>query len=85
VDANKPVLTHITNMEDPVPTVPGMFLGFVHPSGEDHIENNSSWDACPGQDNESTLCSTGAVPEIWDGDLSDHDGPYDGVLMNSGC
>lgn len=36
-----------------------------------------------GQDNTSTLCSTGDVPNIFEGDTSDHDGPYDGVTM--GC
>jgi len=82
VDANLQ-LTHVTNEKDPIPTVPGMFLGFVHPAGEDHIENSTQWDACPGQDNPSTLCSVGAVPTILDGDLSDHDGPYGPVTM--GC
>jgi hypothetical protein len=36
-----------------------------------------------GQDNPSNQCIVGDVPEIWDGDESDHDGPYDGVEM--GC
>jgi hypothetical protein len=70
-------------MEDPIPILPGMFLGFVHPAGEIHIQDSGAWDACPGQDNPSTLCIVGDVPEIWDGDESDHDGPYDGVEM--GC
>lgn len=76
-------LTHINNKEDPIPTVPGMFLGFVHPSGEVHITDANAWEACPGQDNPSTQCIVGDVPEIWDGDESDHDGPYDGITM--GC
>ena len=76
-------MTHINNKEDPIPTVPGRFLGFAHPSGEIHIQDSGSWDACPGQDNPSTLCIVGDVPYIWDGDASDHDGPYDGVTM--GC
>jgi hypothetical protein len=29
-----------------------------------------------GQDNENTECSTGDVPNIFEGDLSDHDGSY---------
>ena len=37
----------------------------------------------PGQDNTSTQCIVGDVPNIWDGSESDHDGPYDGVEM--GC
>jgi hypothetical protein len=76
-------LTHINNKEDPVPILPGRFLGFVHPAGEIHIEDSNAWDACPGQDNPSKLCIVGDVPEIWDGDESDHDGPYNGVTM--GC
>ncbi|KAG2121709.1 Alpha/Beta hydrolase protein [Suillus cothurnatus] len=76
VDANVH-LTHINNEEDPIPICPGMFLGFVHPAGEVHIEDSGEWAACPGQDNPSTQCI------IWDGDESDHDGPYNGVEM--GC
>ena len=102
-------LTHINNKEDPIPILPGMFLGYVHPSGEVHIEDSGEWAACPGafalsslrgaapcclradlhcfsragQDNSSSQCIVGDVPEIWDGDESDHDGPYDGVTM--GC
>ncbi|KIK80111.1 hypothetical protein PAXRUDRAFT_833705 [Paxillus rubicundulus Ve08.2h10] len=82
VDANLH-LTHINNKKDPVPIIPGRFLGFVHPSGEVHIQDSGEWAACPGQDNPSTQCIVGDVPEIWDGDLSDHDGPYNGVVM--GC
>jgi hypothetical protein len=48
VDANLD-LTHINNREDPVPTVPFEFLGFVHPSGEVHIEDSGEWAACPGK------------------------------------
>ncbi|KAI5123192.1 hypothetical protein M0805_003959 [Coniferiporia weirii] len=76
-------LTHINNKEDPVPIVPGRFLGFAHPSGEVHIQDSGAWDACPGQDNESDLCIVGDVPNIFEADSSDHDGPYDGVEM--GC
>ncbi|OAX37109.1 alpha/beta-hydrolase [Rhizopogon vinicolor AM-OR11-026] len=82
IDANV-YLTHINHEEDPVPTCPGMFLDFVHPAGEVHIQDSGEWAACPGQDNPSTQCIVGDVPEIWDGDLSDHDGPYNGVEM--GC
>jgi len=83
VDAQSTSVTHINNEEDPIPILPGMFLGFVHPSGEVHIEDSGEWAACPGQDNPSTQCIVGDVPYIWDGDESDHDGPYNGVEM--GC
>ncbi|KAJ6485721.1 lipase [Mycena sanguinolenta] len=60
----------------------GMFLGFHHPTGEIHIQDSGVWDTCPGQDNDSDLCSTGDVPTIFEGDTSDHDGPYNGVEMD---
>ncbi|KAH0836865.1 Alpha/Beta hydrolase protein [Lanmaoa asiatica] len=82
VDANLQ-LTHINNEEDPIPISPGMFLGFVHPSGEVHIQDSGEWAACSGQDNPSSQCIVGDVPEIWDGNLSNHDGPYNGITM--GC
>ncbi|KAJ3799435.1 lipase class 3 family protein [Lentinula aff. detonsa] len=83
IDSKLPNLSHINNKEDPVPILPGEFLGFVHPSGEKHIMDSNAWVACPGQDNDSNECSTGDVPTIFSGDASDHDGPYDGVEM--GC
>ena len=48
VDANLH-LTHINNEEDPIPICPGMSLGFVHPSGEVHIEDSGEWASCPGK------------------------------------
>ncbi|THH17778.1 hypothetical protein EW146_g3101 [Bondarzewia mesenterica] len=82
VDANLHV-THINNKEDPVPILPGRFLGFHHPAGEVHIMDSNAWVSCPGQDNTSTECIVGDVPNIFDGDESNHSGPYDGVEM--GC
>jgi len=79
-------LTHINNKEDPIPTLPGMFLGFVSPSGEIHIQDSGSWDSCPGQDNPSDLCIVGDVPTLLESNVADHDGPYYGVSMGgSGC
>ncbi|KAF9236098.1 alpha beta-hydrolase, partial [Melanogaster broomeanus] len=82
VDANVH-LTHINNKQDPIPILPGMFLGFVHPAGELHIHDSGEWVACPGQDNPSTECIVGDVPNIFESDESDHDGPYNGIEM--GC
>ena len=61
----------------------GRLLGYVGPDGEVHIAENDSWLACAGQDNTSTDCSTGDVPNIFEGNISDHDGPYNGITM--GC
>ena len=77
-------LTHINNKEDPVPILPGTFLGYAHPSGEVHIQDSGSWNVCPGQDNPSVLCSAGDVPTVFQGKISDHDGPYDdGIVMGT--
>jgi len=81
IDANCDV-THINNKEDVVPTLPSQSLGFVHTSGEIHIEDDNSWKACPGQDDPNALCSAGDVT-ILNGNTADHTGPYDGVMM--GC
>ncbi|KAF5379500.1 hypothetical protein D9615_006487 [Tricholomella constricta] len=76
-------LTHINNREDPVPIVPGRFLGYHHPSGEVHILDSGTWVSCPGQDNTSDQCTVGDVGNIFEGNTDDHSGPYDGVRM--GC
>ncbi|KAF8623158.1 hypothetical protein AX17_007546 [Amanita inopinata Kibby_2008] len=76
-------LTHIDNRKDPVPTLPGLFMGYHHPSGEVHITETGPWENCPGQDNPSTLCIVGDVPNILASNPPDHIGPYDGISM--GC
>ncbi|KAG7445156.1 alpha/beta-hydrolase [Guyanagaster necrorhizus] len=80
VDAHVNV-SHVNNKRDPVPILPGRFLGFHHCSGEKHITDSNAWVACPGQDNEDRLCTVGEVSNILVGDALDHDGPYDGVTM----
>lgn len=82
VDANLN-LVHINNQKDPVPTVPGRFLGFVHPQGERHIQEDASWVACPGQDNEDERCIVGDVGNILEANVDNHNGPYDIVTMGS--
>lgn len=82
--ASKVHLTHINNKKDPVPILPGRFLGFAHPSGEVHIDDPSgTWYSCPGQDNTSDLCEIGDTPNIFSASLSNHNGPYNGITM--GC
>ncbi|KAK0489331.1 alpha/beta-hydrolase [Armillaria novae-zelandiae] len=82
VDAHVSV-SHVNNKKDPVPILPGRFLGFHHPSGEKHITDSNAWAACPGQDNEDDQCTVGEVSNILVGDPDDHSGPYDGVVI--GC
>ncbi|KAF8306839.1 alpha beta-hydrolase [Clavulina sp. PMI_390] len=79
IDATFSDFTRITHNLDPIAIVPGRFLGYHHASGEDHIESDNSWEHCDGQDNTSTLCSTGAVPNILEGNIVDHLGPYNGI------
>ncbi|KAF7317787.1 Lipase-3 domain-containing protein [Mycena kentingensis (nom. inval.)] len=67
-------VTFFTNQNDPVPTVPPLFLGFQHPSGEIHSvdDTQNSFLACPGQDNEN--CATGN--SLLDASVANHRGPY---------
>jgi len=82
-------LTHINNREDPVPVIPPQSAGFVHPSGEVHIQDSGEWLACPGQDNPSQLCIVGDPNVLQDNilsDIIDHLGPYDdGIIMGCGA
>ncbi|KII86164.1 hypothetical protein PLICRDRAFT_114670 [Plicaturopsis crispa FD-325 SS-3] len=83
VDSDKVNVTHIHNREDPIPTLPGTVLGYRQPSGEVHITDAGVWEVCPGQDNNSTLCTAGDVPTLLQGNLTDHGGPYGGIAL--GC
>ncbi|KAK0462403.1 alpha/beta-hydrolase [Desarmillaria tabescens] len=82
VDAHVTV-SHINNKKDPVPILPGRFLGFHHCSGEKHITDSDTWVNCPGQDNTDDQCTVGEVGNLLEGDTDDHSGPYDGVTI--GC
>ncbi|KAM6497181.1 lipase class 3 family protein [Amanita muscaria] len=75
-------LTHVNNKKDPIPIVPGRFLGYHHPSGEVHITTTGPWESCPGQDNTNSLCTVGDVPNIFESTPSDHHGPYNGINMS---
>jgi predicted lipase len=55
-------VTHVNNEEDPIPTVPGIFLGFHHPSGEIHIQDSGAWDSCPGA---FLFCSLSLPGMVW--------------------
>jgi hypothetical protein len=83
VDAHIPDLTHITHAHDPIPIVPGRFLGYHHPHGEIHIDDNAKWNACAGQDNTDAECSTGEVSNVLVGNIVDHLGSYDGVWIGT--
>ena len=38
-----------------------------------------------GQDNTCKVCSVGHVLDIFDGNATDHVGPFDSVIMGVGC
>ncbi|TEB21996.1 lipase [Coprinellus micaceus] len=78
-------MNRIDNQDDPVPILPGRFLGFSHTEGEVHIVNSGAWKNCPGQDNTDAECTIGYVPNVLSGDAGDHGGPYDGVSLGGGC
>jgi len=78
-------VVHINNKEDFIPTLPGKFLGFVHPSGQIHIQDDNTWMACLGQENMDSRCSDADVSNIFMGKRVDHDGPYGPVQMHSTC
>ncbi|QRV73759.1 Lipase (class 3) [Ceratobasidium sp. AG-Ba] len=83
IDQKIPDFSRVTHEYDVIPIVPGRGLGFHHTSGEKHIIADANWVACAGQDNTSTSCSTGAVPNIFVGSIVDHLGPYEGVWMGT--
>ena len=49
VDASVTSMNHINNKKDPIPILPGKFLGYHHPAGEIHIGQSNAWMACPGR------------------------------------
>ncbi|KAH8833450.1 alpha/beta-hydrolase [Flagelloscypha sp. PMI_526] len=74
-------VTRVTHQDDPVPILPGKFLGFHHVSGERHIKDDDSWVFCSGQDNSDDQCSTGQVGNVLQASVPDHFGPYNGIFL----
>jgi Lipase (class 3) len=87
-NASGVTLTHINNVHDPIPIVPGRLLGFEHPVGEVHITNDEtisdSWYACNGKDDDAdSQCEIMSVPNILESNILNHLGPYNGVYMGT--
>ncbi|KAK0188444.1 alpha/beta-hydrolase [Armillaria mellea] len=76
-------VSHVSNKRDPVPILPGRFLGFHHCSGEKHITDDNVWNVCPGQDNDDARCTVGETKNILESNVDDHPGPYGGIII--GC
>ena len=74
-----PDFTRMNHELDPVPIVPGRFLGFQHPQTEIHVVSDSKAVACPGNDDaDDADCTISSVPNIFGSDILDHLGPYPG-------
>jgi len=84
LDSKVPDLERINNGKDIVPIVPGRFLNFAHGQGEVHILGPGNAVACSGQDNAiDAQCQIKTVPTIFDGNILDHLGPYEGINIGT--
>ena len=60
-----PDFKRVNNEKDPIPIVPGRFLGFQHPHGEIHIIQPGEAVSCPGDDDATDAqCTIETVPNI---------------------
>ncbi|KAJ7025395.1 hypothetical protein C8F04DRAFT_1191524 [Mycena alexandri] len=62
------------------------FLGLPHPQGEIHIVDDDSKQvvACPGNDDATDpQCQIKTVPNILEGNILNHLGPYNGIVIGS--
>jgi len=85
IDSHVPNFSRVNNMLDVIPIVPGRFLGFSHPDGEIHILSTSgNAVACSGNDDATDPnCTDKSVPNIFEGNILDHLGPYDGIFIGT--
>ncbi|OBZ71698.1 Lipase [Grifola frondosa] len=83
-DSEVPDFVRINNESDLIPIVPGRFLGFQHPHGETHIVSEGDVVSCPGDDDATdSQCTIQTVPNVFDGDILDHLGPYGGIFIGT--
>ncbi|KAI0366056.1 alpha/beta-hydrolase [Pilatotrama ljubarskyi] len=83
-DSKVPDFKRINNEQDPIPIVPGRFLGFQHPHGEIHILGAGNAVSCPGDDDATdSQCTISSVPNITKGNIIDHLGPYEGIYIGT--
>ncbi|PPQ63476.1 hypothetical protein CVT24_005133 [Panaeolus cyanescens] len=84
IDAKVPNFRRINNELDIIPIVPGRFLGFQHPHGEVHIISPNNAVSCPGDDDATDPeCQIQSVPNIFEGSILDHLGPYQGISIGT--
>ncbi|KAL1746148.1 alpha/beta-hydrolase [Schizophyllum fasciatum] len=84
VDSTVDSFKRVDNKHDLIPILPGRGLGSAHPEGEIHIVDESTWVKCPGNDDaDDEDCTIKTVPNVFDGDIGDHLGPYNGVTLST--
>ncbi|KAF9049827.1 alpha/beta-hydrolase [Panaeolus papilionaceus] len=84
IDAKVSNFMRINNELDIIPIVPGRFLGFQHPHGEVHIISPNNAVSCPGDDDATdSQCQIQSVPNIFEGNILDHLGPYQGISIGT--
>ncbi|KAJ3883582.1 alpha/beta-hydrolase [Lentinula edodes] len=84
IDQHVPSFKHINNEKDLIPIVPGRFLGYAHPAGEIHIISPGNVVLCSGDDDATdSQCIIDTVPNIFEGDILNHLGPYDGISIGT--
>ncbi|KAJ4483309.1 Alpha/Beta hydrolase protein [Lentinula aciculospora] len=84
IDQHVPNFKRINNEKDLIPIVPGRFLGYAHPAGEIHIISPGNVVACSGDDDATdSQCTIDTVPNIFEGDILNHLGPYEGISIGT--
>ncbi|KAF5393295.1 hypothetical protein D9757_000668 [Collybiopsis confluens] len=83
IDQHIPGFKHINNEDDLIPIVPGRFLGYAHPAGEIHILSPGKAVACSGDDDTESQCTIASVPNILEGNILNHLGPYEGISLGT--
>ncbi|KAF8877646.1 alpha/beta-hydrolase [Gymnopilus junonius] len=84
VDGKVPSFMRVKNKRDIVPIVPWQSLGYLHPHGEVHILSPGNAVVCPGDDDsKDAQCTNQSVPNILEGNVFDHLGPYEGIYIGT--
>lgn len=83
-DSMVPDFQRINNERDPIPIVPGISMGFSQVHGEVHIVDPDYVVSCPGNDDATDAdCTIMTVPNVFDSDILDHLGPYQGIYIGT--
>ena len=79
-----PDFVRVNNEADLVPIVPGRFPGFQHPHGEVHIVSPGNAVSCDTDDDATdSQCTIKTVPNIFEGNILNHLGPYEGISLGT--